>query len=85
VPVSSPPSPEQIAPVTKRGLPGEFQPFWTSLFSPFFYISLLVGLFLMLLAYQLPYTKTVSVNTVGDRAYLFNYYAREEYQGFVYR
>lgn len=69
----------------KNILVQELLSFWITLGSPLFYLSLLVSLILLVAAYQFPFTRSVSIDKVGDRAFLSNYYAREQYADFVYR
>ncbi len=63
----------------------ELKPFWDSVRSPLFYLSLLIALVALTAAYQLPFTKNINLDAPGDRVYLSDYYSREEYKGFVYR
>lgn len=66
-------------------LRAELEPFWLSLRSPLFYLSLLIAFLALAAAYQLPFSKGVNLDAPGDAAYLVDYYSREQYKDFVYR
>lgn len=69
----------------KAGVFAELAPLVACLRSLLFYLGLAIAFVLFCLVYQLPFSRTVSVNSVGDRALLFNYYSREQYEDFIYR
>ncbi len=62
-----------------------FGPLWATLRSPLFYLSLLIAFITLVVAYQLPYHKSISLDAPGDRAYMVDYYSREQYKDFIYR